>query len=198
MRPNTPRAYHVHTPEKVSNTVILDPKPRFAVTTGKLQHDLERQNVVASLIVLPRDTSCPDPVEEVLKWSRFARKHSLCPQLALVVTKTHTTEPTFFSETTFERVTLDAMRAANAQQLFYTDARDVAPSALTLWLLDVLATVAAETHPCSSRAIEGCISDNSDCGVCEDGIALEMTVAERALLEEQSAQQRTCDTCAVM
>ena len=153
-----------------------------------MRRDLAGHDVVASLIVLPRDTTSPNPVEEVLKWSTFARAHTLCPLLALVVTKTNTKEPTTLSDVAFERVTLNALRAAQAEQIFYTDAQTVPTSALTSWLLDVLASVDTE-----GRARQ----DDAD-PLDAQCVTLDLPAGPHTLLRERPAQQRTCDTCTLM
>ena len=181
LRPDSPRAFHVITPDRTQHAQILDPKPNAAKTS--MLRELTSQNVVAALLVLPRDAHHPIP--DILEWATFARQLQPCPQLAVVVTKTRASEPPLPLHR-FEQTALNCMRASDVHHIFYTDAETTPPVDLRGWLEDILDQTARDTI--------GLENVSPWLGPADDPI-----LAPLPLLSEYTTadEQRTCDHCLV-
>ena len=173
-RPDTPRSFSVVCPDRVPSARVLDPKSE--ATRAGLGAELARRTVAAALVTMPRDAdNADDARQRAVKWSTFARAHCDDARIALVVTKSKVRFPPL-REHEFERAALEAMKGANVERIFYTDAETQRPAGVKHWLLDVLAARRTDHESC-------CASN----GVYIDLLAY----------DAGRQKQRTCDACSI-
>lgn len=186
LRPDSPRAFHVVTPATMEHVQVLDPKPN--ARPGSMARELSRHRIAAALLVLPRDGADPHHARGVQEWATFARRFTPCPQLAVVVTKTHTPAPVLPLHR-FEQGVLDTMRTSQVDRIFYTDAASQAPLELRGWLGDML----YQAQENSDRA-----GDASPCWAPRETPALGTLPLLAGHAPSPKDAQRSCDHCRVM
>lgn len=178
---NSSRTFDVIAPEDVQDTHVLDPKPN-ALEENMLR-ELASRNIVAALLALPRDAQ--DPIHDMQRWAAFARQLCPRPQLAVVVTKTHTLNPPMPLHQ-FEQSVLNSMCTIDVKRIFYTNVKTNPPHNLRCWLNDILDQRTRDPH--HSRNTHSCWNP------AEDPISNSLP-----LLSEYTHfdKQRTCDRCHV-
>lgn len=168
-----------------NKAVVLDPKTQDSMF---LAQELARHSVPACLVTLPRDAAM-ESRDSAVRWAKFAREYCPFARLAVVVTKTETTNPDAMPPHAFNSLTLAVMESSEAERLFFTNAATKPPSGIRDWLFDVINHSQNHAHRGIHLDDLGAHSMNAARAGNKHSFKLKP--------RDGCGDQRTCDSCTV-